>query len=144
MEALGVLANVIAVVDLSAKLGIVCGEYVSKARKAKEDARKLKEESDALARIIGQLQDLLGDESAEQSHKRQLNASETFRHDVKQCETMLRVLTERLDPSKNPSRLKMIGKSLKWPFTSTEVSQSVDSLRHWRDCFLAALQVDHM
>lgn len=144
MEAVGVLANVIAVVDLSVKLGIVCGEYISKACNAKEDIRKLKEESDALARIIGQIQDLLGDKSSAKSHRRQLNASETFRQDVERCEKMLLELTERLDPGKNPSRMRMIGKSLKWPFTSTEVSQNVDSLRHWRDCFLAALQVDHM
>ncbi|KAH0444724.1 vegetative incompatibility protein het-e-1 [Colletotrichum camelliae] len=144
MEAVGVLANVIAVVDLSVKLGIVCGEYISKARNAKDDIRKLKEESDALARIIGQVQDLLGDNGTEQSHRRQLNASETFRNDVEQCETTLRELTERLDPGKNPSRFRLIGKSLKWPFTSNEVSQNVESLRHWRDCFLAALQIDHM
>ncbi|KAK2728992.1 vegetative incompatibility protein het-e-1 [Colletotrichum kahawae] len=144
MEAVGVLANVIAIVDLSAKLGVICGEYIIKARNAKEDIRKLKEESDALARIISQVQDLLGLKSTDQSHGRQLNASETFRHDVKQCEKMLHELTERLAPGKSPSRVRMIGKSLKWPLTSTEVSQNVGSLRHWRDCFLAALQVDHM
>ncbi|KAF5510808.1 Vegetative incompatibility protein HET-E-1 [Colletotrichum siamense] len=144
MEAVGVVANVIAVVDLSVKLGTVCGEYINKARKAKEDAQRLKEESEALARIIGQVRDLLGDASTEKSHTRQLNASETFRQDVERCEKMLFELTERLDPGKNPSRMRMIGKSLKWPFTSTEVSQNIDSLRHWRDCFLAALQVDHM
>ncbi|KAF4901904.1 Vegetative incompatibility protein HET-E-1 [Colletotrichum fructicola] len=144
MEAVGVLANVIAVVDLSVKLEIVCGEYISKARNAKEDIRKLKEESDALARIVGQIQDLLGDKSTEKNHRRQLNASAMFRQDVERCEKMLLELTERLDPGKNPSRMRMIGKSLKWPLTSTEVSQNIDSLRHWRDSFLAALQVDPM
>ncbi|KAJ0331439.1 hypothetical protein COL922a_011941 [Colletotrichum nupharicola] len=109
MEAVGVVANVIAVVDLSVKLGMVCGEYINKARKAKEDAQRLKEESEALARIIGQVRDLLGDASTEKSHTRQLNASESFHDDVEQCEKMLRDLTQRLDPGNNPRKFRMIG-----------------------------------
>ncbi|KAK1851219.1 vegetative incompatibility protein het-e-1 [Colletotrichum chrysophilum] len=144
MEAVGALANVIAVVDLSVKLGIVCGEYISKARNANGDIRRLKEESDALAKIVGQVRGLLGVESTEHSHRRHLEASETFRRNVGECEMVLRELTARLDLSKNPSRLRVIGKSLKWPFASTEVSQNIESLRHWKNCFLAALQVDHM
>ncbi|KAH9240140.1 hypothetical protein K456DRAFT_1746028 [Colletotrichum gloeosporioides 23] len=144
METVGILANVIAVVDLSVKLGIVCGEYLIKARNAKADIQKLQEESDSLARIITQVQDLLEGNSTEQSHRIQLKASATFRYNVEQCQKRLHELTERLDPNKNPSRMRMIGKSLKWPLTSNEVSEDIANLRNWRDCFLAALQVDHM
>ncbi|KAF4871482.1 hypothetical protein CGCSCA1_v009255 [Colletotrichum siamense] len=142
MEALGIVANVIAVVDLSFKLGVLCGDYINKARNAKDDIQKLKAESVALSRNISQVKDLLDGENI--SQRRQLVASEKFRGDVKQCEQVLQKLLTKLDPKSNPSRLRVISESLKWPLTSKEVERTIIDLQGWRQSFASAMQVDHL
>ncbi|TDZ38453.1 Vegetative incompatibility protein HET-E-1 [Colletotrichum spinosum] len=145
MEALGVVANVIAVVHLSAKLAALCGEYINKARNATKDIERLKDESEALAKNVTQVRDLLGNKNdKDEGHKRQLKASAEFHDDVTACEERLELLVTKLDPGSNPSRMKMLGKSLKWPFSGKEVMDNVESLRRWREAFATAIQVDQL
>ncbi|KAK1989135.1 hypothetical protein LZ30DRAFT_612447 [Colletotrichum cereale] len=144
MEVLGIAANVIAVVDLSAKVGVLCGEYIRSAWNASDDVRKLKTETESLQRILGDIRSLLGGSGSSDSLRHQLATSQRLLDHLLECQKELGKLVAKLDTGKNPSRLKRFGKALKWPFSSKEVVQAIESLRRWRELFSTAMQVDQL
>ncbi|TQN71089.1 Vegetative incompatibility protein HET-E-1 [Colletotrichum shisoi] len=144
MEALGVAANVIAVVDLSAKVGGLCGEYIREAWHANDDIRKFKAEAESLQKVLEDIKDLLASNSANDYLRQQRAASHRLYDKLLECHAELGTLAARLDPGKNPSRLKRLGKALKWPFSSKEVAQVMEALVRWKTLFSTAMQTDQL
>ncbi|KAK6221742.1 NWD2 protein [Colletotrichum tabaci] len=144
MEALGVAANVIAVVDLSAKVGGLCGEYIREAWNANDDIRKFKAGAESLQQVLEDIKNLLASNSSNEYLRQQLAASNRLYHKLLECQAELGALVARLDPGKNPSRLKRLGKALKWPFSSKEVAQAMEALVRWKTLFSTAMQTDQL
>src|SRR5579871_1790510 len=95
MEGLGAAANVIAVVDLCAKVASFCYQYSLAVKNAKNDIARLQGELKSLRDVLGEVQHLLdGPDSAK------LSASQKLHEAIKDGFSQLKTLDERLNPGK--------------------------------------------
>ncbi|KZL68320.1 vegetative incompatibility protein HET-E-1, partial [Colletotrichum tofieldiae] len=76
--------------------------------------------------------------------KQQLATSRDFCENPKDCKERLEAVITQLDLGQNYPSFKRFKPSLKWPFTSKEITQTVEDLRLWRASFLVAMQVDQL
>jgi phage host-nuclease inhibitor protein Gam len=89
MEGLGVAANVIAVIDLSAKVASLCFQYLTAVKDAKKDIERLQAEVGQVGDILREVQRLLhGPDGA------RLSASQTLCNSLKDCSLQLKELEE--------------------------------------------------
>ena len=73
MEGLGVAANIIALVDLCAKVALFCYQYSLAVKDAKNDITRLQGEVKSLRDVLGEVQQLLdGPDSAKLSASQKL------------------------------------------------------------------------
>ncbi|WQF83292.1 Putative fungal domain of STAND protein [Colletotrichum destructivum] len=144
MEAVGAAASIVALVEISAKLGRQCVDYIKKVRGSKDEIRRLATENDALAQILKQIQDLLSDDIKSASVRHQLDSSQKLHKNLTSCGKMLQDLTAKLDQEPNASRWKRYVGALKWPLSSTEVSEAISALHRWREMFQTALSIDQV
>ena len=137
-EALGLVANVIAVVELSAKVASVCFEYYTNAKNARDDIAHLRREADGLKVILKQVQSLLnGPNSAK------LEASRTLRNGVNGCFSQLADLETKLESGRRHQVMRRFGvRALKWPFKNKEVEGIMKDLGRCKDMIFLGLQVD--
>jgi len=144
MEALGAAASVIAVVELTAKVGSLCLEYSSAVRSAKSDIERLREHTESLKITVDGAQKLLqGPHGArlERSQKLHKVLDDTYSqlHDVA---TKLEAKLHRGRKTKVMRRLGL--RALKWPFESKDVDKIIANLQRDQDSFANALQIDQM
>ncbi|KAK6224844.1 vegetative incompatibility protein HET-E-1 [Colletotrichum tabaci] len=144
MEAVGAAASIVALVEISAKLGRQCVDYIKKVRRSKDEIRRLATENDALAQILKQIQDLLSDDIKSASVRHQLDSSQKFHENLTSCGKMLQDLTAKLDQEPNPGWWKRYLRALKWPLSGTEVSEAISALHRWREMFQTALSIDQV
>jgi hypothetical protein len=137
-EALGLVANVIAVVELSAKVASLCFEYYTNVKNARDDIARLRREADGLKAILKQVQSLLnGPNSAK------LEASRTLRNGVDDCFSQLADLEAKLEFGRRHQVMRRFGvRALKWPFKNEEVEGIMKDLGRCKDMISLGLQVD--
>jgi hypothetical protein len=138
MEGLGAAANVIAVVDLCAKVASFCYQYSLAVKHAKNDITRLQGELKSLRDVLGEVQQLLdGPDSAK------LSASQKLLEALKDGFSQLKTLDERLNPGKARKAMSRLGvRALKWPFESKEVDKVINGLEKCKQTVSLALQVD--
>lgn len=139
MEGLGVAANVIAVVDLSAKVLKFCYQYSRDVRDAKDDIIQMTSGLENLRDASNRIRELLdGPDGA------RLSASEQqISRSAGESESLLRSLHDRLDPGQGRKAMSRIGlRALKWPFESKEAAKIVQDLTRHSQTMTLALQVD--
>ncbi|KAL1855871.1 hypothetical protein VTK73DRAFT_8451 [Phialemonium thermophilum] len=138
MEALGVAANVIAVVDLSAKVATLCFRYSKQVASARADIQRLQ----------GQVQLL---ETALQATRRLvegprgplLSTSQELASSLRGCIRCLRQVEKRLSPDLPRGAMRRLGlRAWKWPFLSRDVDQIIASLQHHQRAIGVGLQID--
>ncbi|KAL5614489.1 uncharacterized protein BROUX77_000326 [Berkeleyomyces rouxiae] len=137
MEVIGIAANVIAVVDLSVKVGSLCLQYAKDVNNASADINRLREEVASLQKVTEQVQSLLDKPNGERlRNSHQLDAV------LKQSYFHLDELDQRLE-SKPPRKLfgKLKLRTLKWPLQRGEVEVLVQSLRRYNETISWNLQV---
>jgi len=138
MEGLGVAANVIAVVDLSAKVATLCLQYSKEVASARADIQRLHSQVEHLGAALQATRRLV-----EGSKGRPLLTSHELIGSFRSCIADLERLEKRLGP--NPARIAMrrFGvRALKWPFSSKEVDQLLASLERHEKTILLGLQID--
>ncbi|KAH6989185.1 kinesin light chain 3 [Ilyonectria sp. MPI-CAGE-AT-0026] len=138
MEGLGVAANVIAVVDLSAKVAALCFQYSKEVAGARADIQRLRTQVEHLGTALRATQRLV-----EGSKGRSLLTSQELVDSIRNCIADLEQLEKKLDP--NPARtvMRRLGlRALKWPFNSKEVDQILFSLERHEKTILLGLQID--
>jgi hypothetical protein len=124
MEGLGVAANVIAVVELSAKVASVCVQYSRAVKHAAKDIDRLQSELKGLQDLLQNVKQLLDGPNGAR-----LSASPTVSKEIDACESQLRALDRRLNPSKSQKAMSRVGfRALKWPFETKEVYEIIGSL----------------
>ena len=133
-EAIGLLASIIAVLELSSK----AVEYLSSAKDAHQERDRLLRE----VIFVTGLLTVLRSKSKEWDND---GWSET----VKLLELpvqLTRELIEKILPKLQPesSGIKKIGKQLIWPFQKGEFMEIISSLERYQQYFQLALQNDHM
>lgn len=138
MEGLGIVANVIAVVDLSVKVTALCVDYGKGVKNAKNDIVRLHLEVAGLQSAANGVRELLlGPCGGE------LKMSEQLCNAIRHCQSQLHALFERLRPSTAPEALTPVSlRALKWPFQSKEVERIVQDMGRYVQVMNQALQVD--
>jgi hypothetical protein len=138
MDGLSAAANVIAVVDISAKIASLCFQYSVAVKNAKEDIGRLQRKVNDIKDVLGEVQQLLDGRD-----KTRLSATNKLLDSLKECFLQLEELKTQLEPGKTRKAMSQFGvRALKWPFTSKEVEKIVASLERYEQTFSLALQAD--
>jgi hypothetical protein len=138
MEAVGVAANIIAVIDISAKVATLCVQYAKEVAGAKQDIERLRTQVEHLGAALQAAQTLVEDAQAQS-----LFTSQKLVDLFHPCIAELRRLATKLDPSPGRKTMRRIGiRALKWPFSSKEVDQMLSSLERHEKTILLGLQID--
>ncbi|KAJ4021234.1 hypothetical protein NW752_004241 [Fusarium irregulare] len=137
MEALGVAANVIAVVDTSVKVLQVCSEYLKDAKNAKVEIQELRQEVENLRDTAQKVQQLI-----QSPQGTRLRASQDLLNRIKESLSILSDVNRKLQPPSKHSLWRRGFRSLKWPFQSGEVHRIVGRLSRSSISISHILQVD--
>ncbi|KAH6986679.1 vegetative incompatibility protein HET-E-1 [Ilyonectria destructans] len=138
MEAVGVAANVIAVVDISIKVASLCVQYAKDVKNASADIERLKNEVANLEGVAKAVQKLLNN-----SNSAKLNESQELKNNLNNTRSQLKTLHLRLTPRTSRKTISKIGlHALKWPFQSKEVDGLVETLRRYAETIDRTLQVE--
>lgn len=128
----------IAVVDISAKIGALCFQYLTSVKNARDDIQRLRDEASRLNACVRRLQSLLdGPDGPKFAGSRSLQDALT------NCHSQFALLAAKLDPKKGTSLMRRFGaRAWKWPFESKQVESIVGNLAKCRDNISLALQID--
>ena len=138
MDGLGVAANVIAVIELSAKIASVCIQYFLAVKHSKAEIERLRGEVDSLTGLLQGVEELL-----KRPEKTQLAASQGLRDAIRGCFSPLTQLSMTLDPGKTRKTMSRIGiRALKWPFESKGVEKIINNLERCKQTITLSLQLD--
>lgn len=139
MEGLSGAANVIAVVDLSAKVASLCFQYLVAVKDAKEDIKRLQGEVNSIKDVLGAVKQLLGG----LDNKMQLLVTQKLSNSLEDCFLQLEAVQKRLEPGDVRKAMSRFGvRALKWPFRSKEIEKIIHGLGRHKQAFYSALQVD--
>ncbi|KAL5598673.1 uncharacterized protein BROUX77_006507 [Berkeleyomyces rouxiae] len=137
MEAVGVAANLIAVIDLSMKVGNLCLKYAREVKNASSEIERLREETTNLKRVTDQALDLLKTPGLEE-----LGETSSLNEVLRQSRTQLVELTHKFgseDSRSRPRRLRF--HALKWPFNREEIEEYIKNLHRYNETIFQILQV---
>jgi hypothetical protein len=135
MEGLGTVASVIAVIELSAKISLICIEYSRAVKDAAKDITRLQVELKSLHDVLAKVKQLLDGPNGSR-----LSASQELSQIVDTCTLELETLYRRLKPSPPGKYIGRIGfLALKWPFKTKEVNKVVSQLERCKQSFSLAL-----
>jgi hypothetical protein len=138
MEGLGVAANIIAVIDLSAKVATLCFQYSKDVSSARADIERIRQQVEQLTTALQATQRLV-----EQNKGLSLYTSQGLLGSFRSCIADLERLEKKLDPNPVRTAMRRYGiRALKWPFNSKEVDQLLAGLDRHEKTILLGLQVD--
>jgi hypothetical protein len=138
MDGLSGAASVIAVIDISAKIGSLCFQYSKAVKDAKDDIERVQRKVGDIERIQKDIKKLL-----EGPHKSRFSTTHRLFDSLSQCLQELKDLKVKLDPGKTRKTMSRFGvRALQWPFTSKQVDKIVSNLEGYEQTFGLALQVD--
>lgn len=140
MAELGLLANVIAVVDLSAKIASICVQYSRDVKHAKANIERFKREVDSVTNLLQDVTALL-----QGAGKTSLPTSTKLKDALGECEMQLQQLDTILDPGKGRKVMRKFGiRALKWPLETKEVEKTIIIFDRCKGTISLALQVDQI
>ncbi|KAK3945964.1 hypothetical protein QBC46DRAFT_336128 [Diplogelasinospora grovesii] len=125
-DALGFAANVIAVVDLSIKVGVLCSVYCANLKTAPRDVRYILNEADRLTATLKDVERLLAGPNGAK-----IEASQNVRCSVVDCQLLLGELAAKLEQGTRYERIM-------WPLKKEEVADILKKLERYR----AAISLD--
>jgi ankyrin repeat domain-containing protein 50 len=145
MDGLSAAASVIAVIQITQQIFIICQTYYLEVKDARKDIQLLSDEVTSLKDVLTNLKDL-GDSpsSAELSSLKLLNQPNG---PLERCEADLRALVTKLEPGTRTgdSKMKQFGlRALKWPFSSKDVYKVITAIERNKNLFNLALSSDQM
>ncbi|KAF9760887.1 hypothetical protein IL306_004064 [Fusarium sp. DS 682] len=130
LEGLGIVASVIAVVDLSLKVISWCSKYAQGVKDASDGRARLLQATITLHYESGKIRDLLTDKRGAK-----LKASQKLLHAMGSSEVQLRELENLLSDKANSS-------SLKWPLRKDKVESAISNIEKAAKALLEVLQID--
>ncbi|RSM18537.1 hypothetical protein CDV31_002673 [Fusarium ambrosium] len=139
MEGLGVAASVIAVVQLSAKVGSLCTEYFKAAKNARSDIKRLQRGLGTLNVVLRAAEGLV-----KGSDGNKLHTTGQLKPALDEAKSQLDQLIDDLrdKPKARKGTHRNFG-ALKWPFKRTEVDTIIQNLERHRDNISMALDIDN-
>ncbi|KAH6995530.1 P-loop containing nucleoside triphosphate hydrolase protein [Ilyonectria sp. MPI-CAGE-AT-0026] len=137
-EAVGLAASVIAIVELSAKVAVLCLQYSTAVGNARADITRLRSRLADLDTTLQGVQHLL-----DTRNHQALATSRKLVDSLDGCTSELVQLQSRLDPGKGRKVMHRVGlRALKWPFDSKEFSDIVSNLERYKQTISLGLQID--
>jgi hypothetical protein len=138
MDGLSAAASVIAIIDISAKIALLCFQYSVAVKDAKKDIERLERTVTDVKNILEEVKQLLDGQD-----KTRFSATHKLSDSLKECSRQLQELKTQLEPGKTYKVMHRFGvRALKWPFTNKQVEKMVASLKEYEQTFSLALQVD--
>ncbi|KAH6986690.1 hypothetical protein EDB80DRAFT_655684 [Ilyonectria destructans] len=139
LEALGVVASLLAVVHSSTKVASLCFYYYRDVKNAKDDIDRLQREATNLKKASESVQLLLkGPNGAK------LEASQELMVAAEDSLSQLRELEQVLSPGTARKAMSRLGlRALKWPFQSKDVEKIAQGLGRCTQAISLGLQVDN-
>lgn len=129
-EVLGLAANVIAVVDLFVKVGVLCSIYCTNLKTATHDIRSLLNEADRVSATLKDVERLLvGPDGAK------IDVSQNIRCGIADCRAQLSDLVAKLEVGTR-------WKKIVWPLKKEEASEIIKKLERCRTTISLDLQVN--
>lgn len=144
MESLAGVASVIAVIDIYAKITSLCFQYLVAIKNAKKDIERLQRKVTNIKDVLKKVKRLLdGQDKTLLSATYKL--SDSLSSSLNECYLQLQDLNTQLKLGKTPKAMGRLGvRTLKWPFTSSEVEKLGASLEEYEQTYILALQKDQM
>ncbi|KAG9501976.1 hypothetical protein J7337_007684 [Fusarium musae] len=137
-EAVGLVVSIIAIVELSAKIGKLCVQYSTEAGNARADISRLENRLKDLNVCLEAAQRLLGDPK-----NTALATSRSLVDSLNACKRELSEVQDKLDPGSARKAMRRFGlRALKWPFDSKEIGTVISNLEHYKQTVTLCLQVD--
>lgn len=138
MEGIGFATNILAVVELSAKVALLCLQYSKDVKLAKQDILELRRQVIGLEDASRAVYELL-----ESANSTKLKVSQQLCVAIDSSHSQLQELHNRLRPGTARQAMDRFGiRSLKWPLQSKDVKKIVQNLGQHTQTILLALQVD--
>jgi arginyl-tRNA synthetase len=139
MDGLSGAASVIAVMDISAKIGSLCFQYSMAVKDAKNDIERMQRKVGDITHILETIKQLL-----ENQDKTRLSTTQGLFDSLRQCLQELKDVKVKLEPGKGRKTMSRVGlRALRWPFTSKQVEKIVSTLDGYKQTFMSTLEVDH-
>jgi hypothetical protein len=135
MDGLSGAASVIAVIDITAKIALLCFQYTMAVKDAKNNVKRIKKKVGDVKRVLEGVKKLL-----DGPHKARLSTTHHLFMSLEQCLRELGGLKSELESGKAMSRFGV--RALKWPFTGKQVEKIVSSLGAHKHTFTLALQIN--
>lgn len=140
VEALGIAASIIAVIQLTASVSTLSYGYIKEWKEAPENIRKLADELSSLSKILTYLQKYVDDNL--QSPILQLSDPQNpLREGIRECKVDLSRLQLKLVPKQGSGSIRH---RLKWPLKEAETSGYLSRMERYKGLIQLALNVDHM
>ena len=138
MEAVGVVANVFAVVDMSAKVVTLCSWYFKAAAGARDDISRVQNRVRHLGIVLQSAQRVIeGPDGGALVASRELNES------LAECSSELGTLQNKLEPSGRRTAMRRVGlRALKWPLSKEETGVAVANLERCENTISFGFQID--
>lgn len=138
MEGLGVAANVMAIIDLSAKVATLCFQYSKEVANARADIQRLHAQVEHLGTALQASQRLMENEGSQS-----LFICQELVGSFCDCIAELGRLEQKLNPRTARNTMRRLGlRALKWPFNSKEVDRLLSNLERHEKTILLGLQID--
>lgn len=138
MDGISNVASVIALLEISAKVVILCIEYHSKVKKAAEDIKRLQSEIEVLDSILKKLRDVLLTQGTDQ-----MLLTTSLSEPLNICSSVLQELENRLNLTKSKKAMSRYGiRALKWPFESKDIDENIEILEQQKSTFSLILNID--
>ena len=140
MEALGGVASVIAVVELSANVAKLCVQYARAVQNAQGEIKRLQTSVNSLQDVLKEAQQIIDEPAGTR-----LAISSKTSALLDGCSMHLSNLQEKLNPRKSRKLMSRIGlQDLKWPFGRKELDGIIDELARDKQTVALAFQLDQM
>ena len=138
MEALGIAANVCAVVDMSAKVIALCSWYFKGVVKAQTDISRLQRRVCQLKAVLDGAQRIINGPDSDK-----LESSREIADSLGECKTELEKLREKLEPNGKRKAMHRLGfRALRWPLDSEEIESVISCLERCENTIAFGLQID--
>lgn len=134
-------ANVIAVIDLSAKVTSACAAYLKAVKNAKTDIERLQSELRNLDVVLHGAERLVKGPDGSK-----LQTMEQLKKALLEASSQLQKLVTKLEDKQGKGRKVMSHfgfRALKWPFESSEVDSIIRDIERNRNSISVALAIDN-
>lgn len=143
MDGLSGAANVINIIEISAKIFERCQSYVSAVKEARKDIQRLRDGVTSLQDVMTDVRDLAEDSSS--SRRSVFGHLNQYNGPVQQCERDLRELVSQLELGEGENKMRQFGlRALKWPFSSKDIDKRLKVINDHKATFTLALTSDHL